>query len=143
MLINGIYDPHLFGLKHTDDPEPDSGSFWSSEIRPASIDGNGQYLAAGSGGTTTVEYLEIDYGRVRQVMGLMLSVIKLPFLIGIEYDAISSGEEAPRWVAVTPEAGLSLRLSLDPRLRSLGVLLLGQQGRDHPHAPPAHQLHTP
>lgn len=107
MLINGIYDPHLFGLKHTDDPEPDSGSFWSSEIRPASVNGSGQYLAADSGGIPTIEYLEIDYGRVRQVMGLMLSIIKLPFLIGIEYDALSSGEETPRWVSVTPEAGLS------------------------------------
>lgn len=107
MLVNGIYDPRLFGLRFTDDPEPDSGTFWSSKIRPAAVNAlTGEYLPVARGGVETTEYLEIDYGRVRQVMGLMLDIVRLPFQITIEYDAVSAGEGAPEWMPVTPEPEL-------------------------------------
>lgn len=104
MIVNGIYDPKLFGLRFTDDPEQPNDLFWSSAIRPATINPEtGDYV---SGGTRTTEYLEIDYGRVRQVMGLMLDIMRLPFSITIEYDAISTDDENHKWVEVTPESGL-------------------------------------
>ncbi len=106
MLVGGLYRPELFGLRFTDQLPADATGYWASKSRPAAVDTFGTYRSASAGGFPTSEYLELDFGRVRQVMGLMLDIIRLPFQITIEYDSISAEDGTHRWIPVTPEADL-------------------------------------
>ena len=103
-LINGVYPTEYFDLVNVDKIQYPNQYWWSSKHRfaeydPASPD---DYLAIIDGGSQSVEMLEIDLGRVRQLNYMNMDVVKSPIEITVEYDAVSSVDGEHSWVEVTP-----------------------------------------
>jgi hypothetical protein len=102
-LVNSMYPLGYFTLPNTDRIQYPAQYWWSSLQRYPSVDPDHpwNYLATDKGGSLTSEYLEIDFGRVREINYMNFQVIRVPVDIRIEYDAVSPTDGSHEWTAVT------------------------------------------
>lgn len=106
-LVNAIYPISYFSLPGVDEIKYPDTFWWSSRSRYSSVDATGfNYLSVSNGGVRTSEILEIDLGRTRAVNYINMDVLRAPFDITIEYDALSTPEREAVWVPVQRIAGL-------------------------------------
>lgn len=101
-LVNGIYPVEYFQLANVDPILEADDSFWASAERFATVNPAepNRHYAEDAGGVPTAEYKEIDLGRVRQINGLVLDIVKMPVDIVIEYDAVSADDGTHVWLPV-------------------------------------------
>jgi hypothetical protein len=89
VAINSYYPKDYFDLPGVDSIGHPSQLWWSSQERPAIIDGS-----------ASVEHLEIDFGRIREVNYMAFDIVKKPIDIRIFYDATSFDDGSHTWIEV-------------------------------------------
>jgi hypothetical protein len=106
LLVNSVYPLGYFQLKGVNStPYPIRGP-WCSTTRFAAVAADGEtYLSVQQGGTSTSEILEVDLSYVRTINYVTFDIQTAPVSIKLEYDAISSPNQAHQWVEVTPMPG--------------------------------------
>lgn len=90
--VNSIYPSDYFRLPGVDQPTHPNELWWSS-VERNTLD---------SIGLPTSEYLEVDFGRVREVNYMAFDIMRKPVNITIEYDALSSDDGTHTWAPVVP-----------------------------------------